>query len=123
MTEEKRINELNRKIIKNQRRIKNLMLFDDIICIGTLSGIVLVDLSFTIKNYNNPIVQQMSGITLLASVLIGSIPIINLPTKKSIKKREQYREEIITSVNELHGYAIEEDEKIMKKKSKYDIMR
>lgn len=116
MTEDQRIDTLNKIIITNQKKLKKMDIIEDGIGLSITSGIIIVSGIFLIKNYDNHIIREMTPIILCSSIITGCIPGICLPTRKSMMKKGQYKKEIINSLNELHGYALEEEKKLMNKK-------
>ena len=51
-----------------------------------------------------------------ASLFVGGIPSMYLPTERTKNRINKYQLEIKVALDELHGYAIEEDKKRMLKK-------
>ena len=116
MKDDKIINNLNVKIIKNKKKIKNLRIRDDII--GFIPMLILSGTFSAIyfKNYYNYLVNQLYPMTIIVSLIIGGIPSTYLPTEKTKNKIQIYQNEIKDSLDKLHEYAIEEDKKRMIKK-------
>ena len=116
MSENDRIEYLNKEIMRKKKEIKNLELFESTIA-STLAGGIIIGGTFTIiKNYHVPIIQYLTPALFLSTLLVGSYPCVLVPTRRSLKKKIKYDKEIGEAINELHGYAIEEDKKIMLKK-------
>lgn len=116
MSEEERIEYLNNRIIQLNRRIKNISTRDDII--GIVFGFLIftginvwyiLDLSDYYDNHLYPIIMA-------SSIGLGMVPGSNLPTYKTMKKVSSYRMEIRESMNELHQFALEENERMAKVK-------
>ena len=116
MEENKRIDKLNKKISRNTRKIKNLRIRDDIIAfipMVTLVGTVTV---IYFKNCDNMLVKEFYPLMVYASLFVGGIPSMYLPTERTKNRINKYQLEIKVALDELHGYAIEEDKKRMLKK-------
>lgn len=111
-----RIEYLNQEIMKKRREIKNIELFESTLS-TTLAGSIVIGGTFTIiKNYHMPIVQYFTPMLFFSTLLAGSVPCIFFPTRRSLKKKIKYDNEIKQAINELHGYALEENKKMMLKR-------
>lgn len=116
MSEEERIEYLNNRIIILNRRIKNISTRDDII------GLVFGFLIFTginawyILDLSEYCADQLYPTIMVGSIGLGMIPGVNLPTYKTIKKVSSYQMEIREYMNELHQFALEENERMAKVK-------
>ena len=117
MEEITKINKLNKQILGNSKKIRNLRIRDDIIgfipmitLTGTLTAIYL-------NNSDNFIIKEFYPISFYLSIVIGGIPSAYLPTQRTKNKILKYQLEIKDALDELYGFAIEEDKKrmIMKK--------
>ncbi len=116
MSEEERITYLNSRIIELNRKIKNINTRDDIV--GLLSSF----LTFTgihawcIYNLSEYYESSLYSIIMLGSVGLAMIPGIHLPTYKTMRKVSAYQMQIKEYVNELHQFALEENERMVKVK-------
>ncbi len=108
---DKKINLLNKTVIKNQNKIRYLRTRDDII--GFLPSFILVGSLTTIsfKNLNNQVIQDFYPIFFIGSLIIGGIPSCYLPTNKTKDKIKKYRYNIKKAIDELHSIALEENKK------------
>lgn len=116
MTEEERISKLNYKIINNKKKIRNINLYESTISTVLSGTIILGGFTLIFKNYDNLAIRQMSPNIMLATLALSCAPIIYVPSRKNMLKKTKYEIEIQEALNELHTYAIKEDEKIMNKK-------
>lgn len=116
MSEEERITYLNSRIIELNRKIKKINTRDDIV--GVLSGFFI----FTginvwcIHNLPEYYDSSLYSIIMLGSIGLGMVPGINLPTYKTMRKVSSYQMQIKEYVNELHQFALEENERMVKGK-------
>lgn len=118
MEEDIIIQNLNKKIEKDKKRIRNLRIRDDIIGFIPICILVGTVTTVNLKYYNTFLINQFYPMSVLASIFIGGIPSIYLPTKKTRYKIENYQSEIQGALDELYEFALEEDKKIMIRKKK-----
>ena len=104
LNEDDRIAYLNKEILQKKRSIRNLELFEGTVAI--------------IKNYHIDFIQYLTPTLVLSVLFVGSSPCVLLPTRRAMLKKIKYDKEIKEAMNELHGYALEEDKKLMLKKDK-----
>ena len=107
---EKRIKKLNKRINKNNRKIKNLRIMSDIKTIAPGAVLLVSSTAFTIYNYDNLLAVHLYGSELILSIVFG---IILMPNDefKLMKKIDKHKEFIKKDLNELHGYALLENKK------------
>ena len=112
--DDKRIQQLNKKIVKNKHKIRNLNIKDSVISLTP--GVVLLGTvsAYTIANHDNKILIYSYPYLLLLSLGIGVAIAGTISDKKIVKKIEDCETNIEQCMNELHGIALEEDKKIMK---------
>lgn len=118
LNEDDRIAYLNKEILKKKRSIRNLELFEGTVATVLSSSIIISGTFAIIKNYHIDFIQYLTPTLVLSVLFVGSSPCVLLPTRRAMLKKVKYDKEIKEAMNELHGYALEEDKKLMLKKDK-----
>lgn len=113
---EKRIKKLNKRINKNNRKIKNLKIMSDIKFLAPGAVLLASSTAFTIYNIDNDLAVYLYGSEIFLSVVFGIILAPN-DEFKLIQKINKRKEFIKRDLNELHEYALLENKKIMQKKN------
>lgn len=111
MNIDERIKLLNKDIISNQKKIRNLRIRDDIV--GFLPSFILVGTitTITFKFYNLELVQDFYPGAIFVSLIVGGIPSGYLPSEKTKQKIKTYKSNIKEAIDELHSIALEENKK------------
>lgn len=108
---DKRITLLNKNIIKNEKKIKNLRIRDDIIGFFPVAILTGTTIGVGIKFNNSQFISDHYFGMILISLFTGCIPANFLPSKKTIKKVKVYQKNIQDDINKLHSIALEENKK------------
>lgn len=110
---EERIKKLNKEIKKNNHKIRNLKICNNII--GLAPGAILITFStiFTYTHRDNNLARYLYVYELISSLILGALlsPCNDTKLDKKINKQKEL---IKKNINELHGYALLENEKRMK---------
>lgn len=116
MSEEERIAYLNSRIIELNKKIKNINTRDDIV--GVLSGFLIFTgiNAWCVHNLSEYYDSSLYSIIMLGSIGLAVVPGIHLPTYKTMRKISSYQMQIKEYVNELHQFALEENERMIKVK-------
>lgn len=111
MNIDERIRLLNKDIVCNQKKIRNLRIRDDIV--GFLPSFILVGTitTITFKFCNCEVVQDLYPGAVFVSLIIGGIPSSYLPSEKAKQRIKTYKYNIKEAINELHSIALEENKK------------
>lgn len=108
---DKEITLLNKNIIKNEKKIKNLRIRDDIIGFFPVAILTGTTIGVGIKFNNSQFISDHYFGMILISLFTGCIPANFLPFKKTIKKVKVYQKNIQDDINKLHSIALEENKK------------
>lgn len=116
MTEKEKIEYLNDNIIRLNQKIKNINKRDEIVAMSLGLSIILGMNVFAFIYLADPYKNKLYPIIAVASIGLGIVPGISIPTHRTMKKISQYQMEIKSYMNELHGMALEEDKEFEKVK-------
>lgn len=109
--EDKKIILLNKNITKNERKIKNLRIRDDIIGFFPVAILTGTTVGVGIKFNNSQFISDHYFGMILISLFAGCVPANFLPSKKTKEKIKIYQKNIQDDINKLHSIALEENKK------------
>ena len=95
---DKEITLLNKNIIKNEKKIKNLKIRYDIIVFFSLAILTGTTIGVSIKFNNSQFISDHYFGMMLISLFTGCIPANFLPFKKTIKKVKIYQKKIFRMI-------------------------
>ena len=117
MEENKKIDKLNRKIVHDTKKIRNLYIRNNILVFTPIVILAGTVTALYLNSEDKLLIKEFYPASLYLSFIMGSIPSMYLRTKWTQNKINKYKTEIKDILDELHGFAIEEDKKRMIKKN------